>query len=63
MSVQGTYAKLSIRQGHKAEIEFFRFAAAKEPSKLSCQKTTGGLPQHPATYEVLQHGAPRPCGA
>jgi hypothetical protein len=49
--------------GHQAELEFFKFSAAKEPSKLICQETTSGLPQHPATYEVLQHGAPRPCGA
>jgi hypothetical protein len=37
--------------GHQAELEFFKFSAAKEPSKLSCQETTGGLPQHPATHE------------
>lgn len=53
----------SGRLGHLAEIDFFKFAAAKEPSKLSFQEITGGLPRHPATHEVLQYGAPRPCGA
>lgn len=41
----------TVSNGHKAEIESFKFSAAKEPSKLSCQETTGGLPQHPATHE------------
>ena len=57
------YRASGLVHGHQAELEFFKFSAAKDPSKLSCQETTSGLPQHPATYEVLQHGAPRPCGA